>query len=316
MGRGWNLALGVPRADWRLGRPLASEELLHMNKYLTRLSTVVLCAMLAGCASGPASTSAGAMARIANDQSLTLGYREDARPFSYKAADGTPAGYTVELCKRVAASIQEQLKLPQLKVQWVPVTATNRVQAVQDGTVDLECGSTSRTLSREQAVDFSNSIWVETSSFVTQTSSGLLKAQDLHGKRLGFVPGTTTEEILKRLATRGIQPVVVKVASHTEGIAAVRAGSVDAYATDRLILIGEASSNRTGTPLRLSEDDLSIETYALMMRRDPAMRLVVNRALSQTYRSGEIAQIFRASFAPAQPSPLLQAVYLLNALPE
>ena len=287
-----------------------------MKKRLLQLSAAALCATVSACASGPTSTSAGALARISKEQSLKLGYREDARPFSYKGVDGKPAGYTVELCKQVASSVQAQLKLTQLNVQWVPVTAASRVQAVQDGTVDIECGSTSRTLGREQNVDFSNSIWVETSSFVTQTSSSLKRAQDLQGKRLGFVAGTTTEEVLKRLSARGIAPIPVRMTSHTEGIAAVRAGTVDAYATDRLILVGEASSNRSTTPLRLSEDDLSVETYSLMMQRDPDMRLMVNRALSQIYSNGEIVRIFRGTFAPAQPSPLLEAMYLLNALPE
>lgn len=287
-----------------------------MKNSFFKLSTLSLCVLLGACASGPMPTSANAPERIAREQTLKLGYREDARPFSFKRPDGTPTGYSVEVCKRVAASLKEQLKLSQLNVQWIPVTATTRIKAVQDGTVDLECGSTSRTLAREEEVDFSNSIWVESSSFVTQRSSSVVRAADLHGKRVGVVPGTTTERVLKQLAARGIAPVFVQMTSHTEGIAAVREGKIDAYATDRLILVGEASNNQAGAPLRLSEDDLSIETYSLMMRRDANMRLMVNRAISQTYRSGEIVRIFQDAFSPARPSALLEAMYVLNALPE
>lgn len=287
-----------------------------MKLPVSRLLVLVLPALLAACATGPGAAPDG-QARIAKAQVLKLGYREDATPFSFKGPDGAPAGYSVELCKRVAASLQEQLKLADLKVQWVPVTATTRMQAVKNGDVDIECGSTSRTLGREQEVDFSNSIWVESSSFVSLASSSVAKAQDLNGKRVGVVPGTTTEQVLKRLSARGIQPVLVPITTHTEGIAAARAGTIDAYATDRLILVGEASRNATGAPLlRLSDDDLSIETYSLMMKRDPDMRLMVNRALARIYRSGDIVRVFRDSFSPALPSPLLEATYVLNALPE
>jgi len=287
-------------------------------KTLTLLSTLACGALLlGGCANDPAARSADAPAQITKAKALKLGYREDARPFSYKGADGAPAGYSVELCKRVAASLKTQLQLDTLDVQWVPVTAGNRMQAVRDGQVDIECGSTSRTLGREREVDFSNAIWVESSSYIASVPSALTRVADLNRKRVGVIPGTTTEQILKKLPPRGIEPVVVPVATHTEGVAAVRAGSLDAYASDRLILMGEASGgNRSGQPLRLADEDFSIETYGLMLRRDADLRLMVNRALAQTYRSGEIVRIFGSSFAPAQPSALLEAAYVLNALPE
>ncbi|MDM0047376.1 amino acid ABC transporter substrate-binding protein [Variovorax dokdonensis] len=282
------------------------------------LPALVLLALVGGCATSSApATATGAPSQIASAQVLKLGYREDARPFSFKGADGSASGYSVELCRRVAASLKTQLQLTQLNIQWVPVTAANRIQAVKDGRVDIECGSTSRTLAREQQVDFSNAIWVESSSFIATVSSGMTKVADLNRKRVGVIPGTTTEQVLQRLSARGIEPVYVTMATHTEGIAAVRAGSIDAYATDRLILAGEATSGASsGPPLRLAADDFSLETYGLMMRRDADLRLMVNRALAQTYRSGDIVQIFRDAFSPALPSPLLEATYVLGALPE
>lgn len=194
-------------------------------------------AWLAGCATPPASQ--GGLARIAETKAVTFGYREDARPFSYQGSDGKPDGYSVELCRRVADALKGQLGLTQLDVRWQPVTVATRMQAVTDGRVDIECGSTSRTFGREQQVDFSNPTWVEGASFVALPASGLRLAKDLNGKRVGVVAGTTTEAALKHLATRGITPVFVPVATHTDGIAAVRDGRADAYATDRLILIGE-----------------------------------------------------------------------------
>jgi len=272
--------------------------------------------LLAACATGPGPTG-GSLARIGQSQTLTMGYREDSRPFSYKGADGSPAGYSVDLCKRVAASLQSQLKLQKLDVKWVPVTVASRQQAVTDGTIDVECGSTSRTLGREQQVDFSNAIWVEGSSFVSPKDSAMRRVSELNGKRVGVIQGTTTESALKALSAKGIVPTFVPVKTHTDGVAAVRDGRADAYATDRLILVGEVLGGPSGAPLRLSDDYISLETYSLMMRRDADLRLAVNRALAEIYRSGDIVQVFRQSFGPnALPSPMLEAAFVLGALPE
>lgn len=289
-----------------------------MNTRFLALLPLLLTAMLLGaCANPPGAAPKDTLARIGQTQTLRLGFREDAKPFSYKGPDGAPAGYSVELCKRVANSLQSQLKLSRLDVQWVPVTATTRLQAVSDGTIDIECGSTTRTLGREQQVDFSNTIWVEGASYVSLASAPILRAVDLNGKRVGVIPGTTTDQVLKGLARRGIVPVFVSVQTHTDGIAAVRDGRADAYATDRLILVGEVLGGPAGTTLRLSDEYLSMETYSLVVRRDPDMRLAVNRALAETYRSGEIVNVFRQSFAPGMvPSPLIETVYVLNALPD
>ncbi|MGJ7512179.1 amino acid ABC transporter substrate-binding protein [Variovorax sp. GT1P44] len=287
------------------------------SRILSLVAPLLISTLLGACASAPGGPPKDSLARIGQTQTLKLGYREDAKPFASKGADGAPTGYSVELCKRVAASLQAQLKLAKLDVQWVPVTATSRMQAVNDGSVDIECGSTTRTLSREQQVDFSNTIWVEGASFVSLASSPIGRAVDLNGKRVGVIPGTTTEQVLKGLAARGVVPVLVTVQTTSDGIAAVRDGRADAYASDRLILVGEVLGGPAGATLRLSDDYLSMETYALMMRRDPDMRLAVNRALAETYRSGEIAKVFRQSFpAGTTPSPLIEAAYVLNALPE
>ncbi|MBS0451906.1 MAG: amino acid ABC transporter substrate-binding protein [Proteobacteria bacterium] len=286
-------------------------------RFLALCALVPVLGLLGACATGPAASSGGALARVAQTQTLKLGYREDAQPFSFKAPDGKPAGYSVSLCQKVAASIQSQLQLSKLDVQWVPVTASSRVQAVSDGSVDIECGSTTRTLGREQQVDFSNTIWVEGASFVTLASASINRAPDLNGKRVGVIAGTTTDTVLKSLSSRGIVPVFVPIQTHTEGVAAVRAGKVDAYATDRLILVGEVLGRPSDVALKLSDDYLSIEPYALMMRRDADLRLAVNRGLAKAYRSGEIIEVFRQAFpSGARPSSLVEAAYVLNALSE
>lgn len=271
--------------------------------------------LFAGCTTPPASR--GGLARIAETKAVTFGYREDARPFSYQGSDGKPDGYSVELCRRVADALKGQLGLTQLDVRWQPVTVATRMQAVTDGRVDIECGSTSRTFGREQQVDFSNPTWVEGASFVALPSSGIRLAKDLNGRRVGVIAGTTTEAALKHLATRGIVPVFVPVATHTDGIAAVRDGRAEAYVTDRLILIGETLGGPEGQTLRLGDEFLSLETYGLMMRRDPDLRLAVNKALAGVYRSGEVETVMRAIFGPdVSPTPMLRAAFVLSALPD
>jgi len=272
-------------------------------------------ALFTGCATPPAPQ--GGLARIAETKAVTFGYREDARPFSYQGSDGKPDGYSVELCRRVADALKGQLGLTQLDVRWQPVTVATRMQAVTDGRVDIECGSTSRTFGREQQVDFSNPTWVEGASFVALPASGIRLAKDLNGKRVGVIPGTTTEAALKHLATRGVTPVFVPVATHTDGIAAVRDGRAEAYATDRLILIGETLGGPEGQTLRLGDEFLSLETYGLMMRRDPDLRLAVNKALAGVYRSGEVEAVMRSIFGPdVSPTPMLRAAFVLSALPD
>jgi ABC-type amino acid transport substrate-binding protein len=288
----------------------------HQAGFRNVLIGIFFTILLSGCAAGPgAAPKTDTLSTISKTQSIKLGYREDSAPFSYKATAG-PAGYSVDLCKRVVASLQSQLSLPKLDIQWVPVTAGNRIDMVANGNVDLECGSTSRTLGREAKVDFSLPIFVEGGSFISLASNPLPRLANLNGKRLGVIPGTTTDAALKGLPARGINPQIVSMTTHTEGLAALRDKKIDAYATDRLILMGEAMLGKEGVFV-LSDDYFSMETYGLMMRRDADFRLAVNRSLAGLYRSGSIKGVFQNTFGSRiTPSPLLEAMILLNAVPE
>jgi ABC-type amino acid transport substrate-binding protein len=281
------------------------------------LLTIAACAALAGCASFPGGQPADTLGRIERTQEVRLGYRADAIPFSYEGAGNRPAGYSVELCRRVVDSLRAQLKLPKLETRWVQVTVADRFDALTGGRIDLECGSTSRTLGRERTVDFSLPTFVDGASFVALAGSGLRRAPDLEGRRVGVIAGTTTEAVLKGAIARGATIRLVPIRTHTEGIAAVRDRTVDAYASDRVLLAGEALAGSAGTAFALSDGYLSIEVYGLVMRRDADFRLAVNRALAALYRSGEIVSVFQAGFGPQfVPSSVLEAAFRINALPE
>ena len=145
-------------------------------------------------ATGEAQTLMGTLKKIADSGTLTVGYRENALPFSFTGSDGKPAGYSIDLCQEIALAVQQELKLPSLAVKWMPVTPENRVDAVANGTIDIECGSTTASLSRQEKVDFTLMTFVDGASLLIAEGSGLKTVGDLAGKRIGIVPGTTTEK--------------------------------------------------------------------------------------------------------------------------
>jgi glutamate/aspartate transport system substrate-binding protein len=261
----------------------------------------------------------GTLKKIKDSGTITLGYREQSVPFSFKGSDGTPAGYSVDLCKSVATAVQQQLGLQKLDVKWVPVTVETRIPAVVRGAIDLECGSTTNTLSRQEQVDFSHMTFVDGGSLLVKTTGKLASFQDLAGKKIGVIPGTTTETALKAALQKAlVNAQVTPVKDHREGLTGVEGGTLDAYASDRVILIGLAVTAQDPSQFAIADTYLSYEPYGLMLRRgDAAFRLTVNRALSQLYRSGEVVQIYGRWFGKlGAPGNLLIAMYALHALPE
>jgi glutamate/aspartate transport system substrate-binding protein len=261
----------------------------------------------------------GTLKKIKDSGTITLGYREQSVPFSFKGTDGTPAGYSVDLCKSVATAVQQQLGLQKLDVKWVPVTVETRIPSVVRGAIDLECGSTTNTLSRQEQVDFSHMTFVDGGSLLVKTTGKLASFQDFAGKKIGVIPGTTTETALKAALQKAlVNAQVTPVKDHREGLTGVEGGTLDAYASDRVILIGLAVTATDPSQFAIADTYLSYEPYGLMLRRgDAAFRLTVNRALSQLYRSGEVMQIYGRWFGKlGTPGNLLIAMYALHALPE
>lgn len=186
------------------------------------------------------------MKRVKETGRLAVGYRETSVPFSFVGDDKQPSGYSVELCRRIAASVQKELGLPALQIRWVPVTPEDRITAVASGAVDIECGSTTNTLSRQERVDFTSMTFVDGGSLLVTTASGIRRVADLGGKRVAVIPGTTTEQaVAAALKKSGVTAQVVSVKEHAEGLALLDGGGADAYASDRVLLIGLASSRRT-----------------------------------------------------------------------
>ncbi len=259
----------------------------------------------------------GTLKKVLESGVITLGYREASVPFSSKNKEGKPAGYSVDLCLNVVEQLKYDFKKP-IEVRWVPVTIENRFPMVASGRIDMECGSSTNTLARRKLVDFSLLTFVDGATLLYRTDRGLGETSNFAGRRIGVVPGSTSEKAIQTgFAKVNPKPVVVAVKDHDEGRDMLAKGEVDAYCSDRTILIGLALQMPNPRDVALLEQFLSYEPYGLVMRRgDPDFRLEVDRALSRLYRSGEISAIYRYWFGANPPSGLQRAMYTLDAIPE
>jgi ABC-type amino acid transport substrate-binding protein len=262
--------------------------------------------------------SAGTLDRIGQEKSIRIAYREDAPPFSYKDKIGEPSGFMVDLCRAVAKHLADQRSLASLNVVYVPVTGADRFEAITQQKADLLCEPTSATLSRREQVDFSVPTFLDGASLMVRTD-GPKNLRDLAGGKIGVLAGTTTEESLRNsLKDAGIAGDIVAAKTHGEGLAMLDEGKVSAYFADRSILLFLIKESKAPEKLRLADDYLSVEPYALALPRgDSDFRLAVDRALSHIYRSGEIGTIFQRTFGgKAEPSQILRTLYVISSLPD
>lgn len=263
-----------------------------------------------------ASANAQTLERVRGTGVFTIGFREDAAPYSYRNALGEPDGYSVELCRAIATNVKDALGLTQYKVVYVPVTTQDRFQAIRDGRIDILCGATTVTLSRRELVDFSLFTFIDGASVLLRSDSPQ-DLQEMAGKKVGVRGATTTEQELRNtLKHDKIAAEVVTVESHDDGLKQLEKGQISAYFADRSILLFliEKSHDKN---LRVSKRFFTFEPYGLALARgDSVFRLLVDRTLSAIYRSKMIHQIFTHAFGPkAQESDLLKALYIIDGLP-
>ncbi len=288
----------------------------------TALSMVAALALL-GLAQQPAAAQeppGGTLKKIADSGHLLIGHRVSARPFSFVGDDGTITGYVIDLCREVAAEVKAELGRQDLQTVFVPVSAGDRFEQLLDGKIDLLCGPTTNSLGRQQVMDFSSLTFVSGGSLLTRRDTGIDTLTDVDGRRVGVLTGTTTEAALKNALQRtGASPVMEPMSNHAAAVEALLAGKIDAYAGDRVILIGLARDSANPGALSLARGLFSHEPYALAMRQnDSRFRNVVNRALSKTYGSSRITEIYGKWFGAmgARPSELLRSLYVLQTFPE
>lgn len=264
-------------------------------------------------------TAPNTLAKIKAAKSITVAFAADSLPFSYVETNNQPAGYSIDLCKRVIAGIGRAIDMPDLAVKWVVDTVPNRIAMIANGKADLECANTTQSLSRMKDVDFSSLIFVDGGGFMVRADSSINAFGDLAGKSIAVTSGTTTEARLRAmLKDRLVNAKIVLVKDGVEGTALLESSSVAAFASDKIKLIGLAAQAKDPKIFALLAEDLSFEPYAFMVpRNDSAFRLEVNRALTQIYLSGDMDQIFAKWLGKlGRPSGLLAAMYLLYSIPE
>jgi glutamate/aspartate transport system substrate-binding protein len=259
----------------------------------------------------------GRLKQIHESKVVKLAYRSDASPFSFASTPGQPDGYTIDLCKFIVHSIEQQLSA-KLTIEWVPVDTQSRFDAVATGLADMECGSSTVSFGRMLKVDFSSFIFMENTGLMVRANSGISNIGDVGGKRIAVIAGTTNETALaKELQRRQLQTSLVRVNDRREGMAALESGDVDGFASDKLLLIG--AQNSDASAYRLLPENLSYEPYAIVLPRgDWAFRIAVNRGLSQLYNSPDILEIYLKWFPAMGESHGLfrAAVYIFGTFPE
>ena len=267
----------------------------------------------------PASSVPDTLARIRAAKQIEIAFSGDSPPFSYVADDNRPAGFSIDICRRVVAGIGRSIGIPDLKANWRVGTAAERVAMVASGKADLDCANTSATRTRMTDVDFSSLVFLDAGGVLAKGSGPVQRIADLGGRRIGVLAGTTTERGLEAALKRaGVTAEVTRLRDGTEGVAMLESGSLDAFAGDKIKLVGLGAQARDPNALTLLADDLSYEPIAFALpRNDSAFRFAVNTALSQVYSSGEIDKIFQQWLGKlGRPTGLLAALYLVQIVPE
>jgi len=284
-----------------------------------RLSILIISLLLFS-AAGNAAELTGTLQKIKNTGVIKLGYHDGAEPFSFVNPQGTPVGYSLDLCRAIAGATKAALGLRELKIDYVLVNYETRFDAVESGQVDLECGTATITLSRQERVDFSLMTFVTGGGLVSRANAPLRAVEEVAGKRVAVIKSATADHALQAfLKEKMIDAEIVRVENGAEGIKRLTDGEVDAFANDQVTLMGQIIETRRPMEFVMSQDLYSFEPYGLMMRRNDAdFRLVVNRALASIYRTGQFQPLFGKWFSRVgiEPSPVLIAMYKLQAIPE
>ena len=253
---------------------------------------------------------------VTDKKVVRIAYRADDRPFSFISDWKEPDGYTIDICRLVAQSIAQQFSLGDLKIEWVPVTVDTRFSAVASGKADMECGSSTVTLGRMKEVDFSELVFVESTGVLVSKSANIKSFAEMSGKKIAVVAGTTNEHAVNEQSrAQKLDVTVVAVKDRDEGIAALEAGKVDGFASDKLLLVGAQIKHPEA--LTLLPDDLSIEQSAIVLPRgDWAFRLAVNAGVAHVFRGKGIVDVFGKWFGQfgMRPGVLLGSLYALGRI--
>jgi len=267
---------------------------MHSFLAVALRALVLVLASGAACAQASGDT----LSKIRSSRTIVLGVREAARPFSYLNEQKQSVGYSVDLCLNAVDEIKRELKISDLKVQYKLVSGPERIPKLLAGEIDLECGSTTNTKARQEKVDFSYTFFVAAMRVLTPKNVHVDSIKDLNGLNIALSKGTTSEKLFRQLEGGELQAKLESYASNTDAYKALKEGKARAFPQDDSLLIGLASNDNALDALAVSGLALSVEPYAIMMRKgDAPLQLLVDRSLARLYASGEINAIYSKWFA-------------------
>jgi len=261
--------------------------------------------------------------RIKERGSINMGHRESSVPFSYIGQDGKPQGYSVDLCMKFIDAVKAELEMPNLEVNLVPFTSQTRIALMANGTIDLECGSTTNNLTRQKQVDYLSTTFITGTKIASKKGSGITEIEDLEGKTVALSLGTTNEKAIKRVAKeKGINLKTLMVKDHPQGWLAVETGRADAYASDDVLLYGLVSKSKNPDDYQVTGRFLSFDPYGIMVpQNDSLYRRIGTVTLADLMRSGEAHKIYDKWFNPGPTginmpmSDTLRTAFEIQALP-
>jgi len=269
---------------------------------MTRPITLIL-AVLALAIAVPAAAQEGTLKKIRDSGSITIGHRDASIPFSYYDDKQQPVGYAVELCLRIVDAVKSELKMPKLDVKYQLVTSANRIPLMANGTIDLECGSTTNNLARQEQVWFTITHFVTANRWIAKKSANISSLADLKGKTIVSTAGTTNiKQITEINGAQNLGMNIISANGHPEAFQMVETGRAVAFVMDDILLYSLAAQSRSPGDYAISTVALSVEPYGIMLRKDDvSFKKVVNAAMTSLYKSGQINPIYEKWFLKPVP---------------
>ena len=245
----------------------------------------------------------GTLKKVKESGTITIGHRDSSIPFSYYDQNQKPVGYAMDICYKVVDAVKANLKMPKLQVKLTPVTSSTRIPLMANGTIDLECGSTTNNAERKQQVDFGMTYYVVKYRYVAKKASKMDKIDDLKGKTVVSTSGTTDLKALNELNTsRNFGMNILTAADHGAAFLMVESGRSAAFLMDDILLSGLVANAKNPKQFHISAESLGLEPYSLMFRKDdPEFKKVVDDAMTKLYKSGEIHKIYHKWFMSKIP---------------
>jgi glutamate/aspartate transport system substrate-binding protein len=262
--------------------------------------------------------------RIQERGTVSIGHRETSIPFSYIGENNEAVGYSIDLCLKIVEAIEAELGVDKLEVRYVPVTGQTRIPLIANGTIDMECGSTTNNLTRQLQVEYLPTTFITGTKIASKVGLGITELEDMEGKIIGLAAGTTNEKAIKAaIEAKGLDIKIVPVKDHSQGWLALETDRIDAYGSDDVLLYGLISKASDPSAYHVTGRYLSFDPYALMVQRnDSTFERLGRVTMAGLMRSGEMAEIYAKWFEPGPTninmplSDTLRTAFEIQALPE